>query len=426
MKTKLVFLFAALALIACEKVDNSSNNDEGYFAPATVDLTKAQETVAYGQLHFDIELFKKTAVSEGNVVVSPFSMATAWSMAASAASGDTFDEIADALGFKGCTSADIGSYYSRALESMKPANDTCKLSFANSVWAPHVEIGLSQDFRDEVKKYYSAEIKEIGSDNGKNIKVINDWVKEKTNGLLKNFLDEKIHVVTLLLNVLYFESEWLYSSEYSTGDNMTFANINGTKSNETFFGGSASGTLSYNLECDSIANNAKEPQILSMPYKACNLRMVFMLPPEAESIDNFIASIDVNNWNRWMSSLEASPMSTKEWTMFQIPEFEVETDFDSDFWKSTLSSLGINKAFYSADFSKISCDYVSDVLQSAKIKVSAKGTKAVAVSAVNMKFTSSGAPRPVFYSFIADRPFIYALVEPETQSILFMGTVKSL
>lgn len=410
-------IFLAAILTSCQKMEVVQTE---YVSPATTGLTRAQETVAYGQLAFDLEVFKKAVASnDENVVVSPFSMAAAWSMVASASAGDTYDEIAGALGFKGCTSEEIGSYYSRSLESMKPANDTCKLFFSNSIWAQYVNQNLSKDFREEVERYYSAEINEIGSDNDKSVKAINDWVKARTNGMLEGIVDQNVIIRTLLLNVIYFESEWLFADCYSTINNYTFTDCRNAKSNRTFFAGIAGNTRCYNLECDSTANNAKEPQILSIPYKACDLEMVFILPPAEERIDEFISSINVNTWNRWMYSLENSPINSN----FKIPEFEMESDHDTEFWRSTLSSLGIIRAFDAGDFSKINCSTVTDVLQSARIEVTARGTKAAAASAINMTFGSNGVPATPKYSFIANRPFIYALVEPKTQSILFMGTV---
>ena len=412
MKPYLPIIALTLLSAACDKADIISGKEDGYCAPATAGLTKAQETVAAGQIGFDIDFFKKAAGrDEGDVVVSPFSMAAAWSMAAAGAAGDTYSEIARTLGFNECTSEEIGTFYNKSLEAMRPVSDSAKLCVANSIWVDRRCV-LKDEFVSEAENLYSAKAASIDLTDLKSIDYINDWVNEKSFGMIEKLLDESARNSAMIMtNAVYFDAPWTSPYDYEIA---SFINVDGIKDKRPFFCGY--GGLSYNLEY-SENQDRSEPRAISLPFASSPLRMVFVLPPENTSINDYIAELNDSKWNRLMSSLSLSDHPT----YFSIPEFTTSTSVKEP--KAILKEMGISRAFSDADFSRAmdASIFVSNVFHKSKIDVSHEGVKAAAASAIEFKFISSGQQ---FELFAADRPFIYAIVEPTTQSVLFMGVVR--
>jgi len=105
-----------------------------------------------------------------------------------------------------------------------------------------------------------------------------------------------------------------------------------------------------------------------------------------------------------------------------MPRFEFDTDLDL---KALLMGLGMQNPFTeAADFSHIVATeelYISDALHKGTITVDEEGTEAAAATVIVMEVTSMFETAEM----IMDRPFIFAIVEQETGSILFLGRVMN-
>ena len=96
-----------------------------------------------------------------------------------------------------------------------------------------------------------------------------------------------------------------------------------------------------------------------------------------------------------------------------------------------LRNMGMTDAFDSnrADLSGLGSStegnlYISRVLHKTYISVDEKGTKAAAVTAVEV--VPECAPIEERYSVILDRPFVYFIVDQQTKLPIFMGTVMKI
>jgi serpin B len=100
-----------------------------------------------------------------------------------------------------------------------------------------------------------------------------------------------------------------------------------------------------------------------------------------------------------------------------LPRWEFDSDLDL---KELLTEMGMTAPFGDADFSGISERglWIDAALHRGTITVDEEGTEAAAATAIAM---AESAMMPA--ELIADRPFIYAVVERETDSILFLGRV---
>jgi serpin B len=108
-----------------------------------------------------------------------------------------------------------------------------------------------------------------------------------------------------------------------------------------------------------------------------------------------------------------------------MPRFDFRTDLDL---KERLRTMGMEVPFEgkAADFSGITQEerlYISAALHKATVTVDEKGTEAAAATAVIMQATSGG---PIARAKMTlDHPFVFAVVERETGTILFLGHVTN-
>ena len=108
-----------------------------------------------------------------------------------------------------------------------------------------------------------------------------------------------------------------------------------------------------------------------------------------------------------------------------LPKFSYECSLTLN---DTLKSLGATTAFdpLNADFSRLGHVvggniWIDKVLHKTKITVGEKGTKAGAVTSIEM--VGKGAMQPTVYKVTLDRPFVYAIIDDATRLPLFIGTV---
>lgn len=138
---------------------------------------------------FDL-YFMKVGGKNKNIIYSPLSIKYALSMLSDATTGDTHTEIENVLGnFKA-----------------KKYQNTKNMSLANSMF-------IKDNFKKSVKDSYIKLLKEnynaeIIYDAFKNPSNINNWVKDKTLGLIPNLLEDISGLDFLLINALEIDMEW--------------------------------------------------------------------------------------------------------------------------------------------------------------------------------------------------------------------------
>ena len=111
-----------------------------------------------------------------------------------------------------------------------------------------------------------------------------------------------------------------------------------------------------------------------------------------------------------------------------LPKFEY--DYDVSLYKA-LESMGLKKAFSSseADLSGIGSSpwgnlYIGDVLHKTHIEMTQAGTRAAAVTAVEILTESAELKKIVEVKL--DRPFVYYIVDCNTNLPIFMGVVTEI
>jgi serine protease inhibitor len=93
-----------------------------------------------------------------------------------------------------------------------------------------------------------------------------------------------------------------------------------------------------------------------------------------------------------------------------------------------LSAMGMASLFENASLNQMfevipgGYTYIDDVIQKAMIEVDTEGTVATAATSIEIAVESSSEMNH-YTSFVADRPFLYAILDEETNILLFAGVM---
>jgi serpin B len=106
-----------------------------------------------------------------------------------------------------------------------------------------------------------------------------------------------------------------------------------------------------------------------------------------------------------------------------LPKFKLEASFSM---KNTLEQLGMKVPFTAAaDFSGMDGQrdlYISAVIHKAFVDVNEEGTEAAAATGVAVRAMAARVEPPPAI-FRADHPFVFAIVDKQDGTILFLGRV---
>ena len=406
-----LFLVCAMAvnLTGCSAEVQAKNLMEGV-TPKKVSVKGEPGTQNADVAGFAVRLFQASAKSGENTLVSPLSVLCALAMTANGAEGETLEQMEAVLGM---TAEELNGYLYSYVKNL-PQGEKYKLSLANSIWfTEDRRFTVKQDFLQTNADYYGADIYQAPFTD-RTCKDINNWVKQKTDGMIPEILDQiPPEAVMYLVNALAFEAEWseIYK-EYQVRDGQ-FTKEDGTKQDAEFM----HSTEGAYLEDENAAGFIKY-------YKDGRYAFAAMLPNEGVSVSDYIASLSGESLNAML----ANPQCTTVYT--SIPKFEAEYSVEMS---EILKGMGMPRAFDSenAEFGRLGvfsegniC--ISRVLHKTFISVGEKGTRAGAVTVVEMLAEGAPAEPQEPKRVYLDRPFVYMLIDCENNIPFFIGTMTDI
>ena len=411
MKERFLQFFAVLITLCmlvcgCNEVVKSPNLMNGVSAGdvSAVPLSAPDNATV---TDFALRLFQAGNEDGKNTLISPLSVLAALSMTANGAKGETLTEMENVLGMP---VSQLNGYMYSYMNSL-PQGEKYKLSLANSIWFTDDErFTVNEDFLQTNADYFGADIFKSPFDES-TVKDINTWVKQKTDGMIPDILDEiPAEAVMYLVNALAFEAEWAEIYTKDAVSTNTFTAANGTKQEVEFMYSTESGYL----EDENATGFIKY-------YKDRKYAFVALLPNEGITVSEYVNSLT----GEALAKMLENPIDYKVKTA--IPKFETEYDTDMAL---ILAGMGMPKAFdgFEADFSALGTSsagniFINRVLHKTFISVGEKGTKAGAATVVEM--TDECAPEyEETKKVYLDRPFVYMLIDCESNVPFFMGTLN--
>ena len=405
----LLLVFAmALGLTACSQV--SANDLMKDVHARAVDVLPDMDAGAAAAADFGVRLFK-TSMEEGkNTLISPFSVLYALAMTANGADGETLAQMEQVLGMD---VNNLNSYMLAYLDLLPEAKDY-KMSLANSIWfKDDPNFLVEQSFLQTNADYYGAGAYKAAFDEGTR-NDINNWVKEHTDGMIPEILDEiPDEAIMYLVNALAFDAKWADEYEEHQIREGRFTMEDGTRQEVDMM---HSEEYTY-LEDDMATGFIKY-------YKDRRYAFVAMLPNEGITVSQYVDSLTGEHLRKLLNN-------PQDLTVFAtMPKFETGYDIEMS---EVLQEMGMTDAFNwrVADFSRLGTYNVDGmnicinrVLHKTFISVTEQGTRAGAATAVEM--VAEGAIEIVeFKEVVLDRPFVYMLIDCETNLPFFIGTMMN-
>ena len=394
------------SMTACSKV---SADDLMKDVPAkAVDVLPDMDAGADAATDFGVRLFQ-TSMEEGkNTLISPLSVLYALAMTANGADGETLAQMQQVLGMD----SDDLNCYMLAYMDLLPEAEKYKMSLANSIWfKDDPNFIVNESFLQTNADYYGSSIYKAAFDEGTR-NDINNWVKEHTDEMIPEILDEiPDEAIMYLVNALAFEAQWddVYD-EFQVRDGI-FTKEDGTKQDVEMMHADEYKYLSDDLATGFIKY-----------YEGRKYAFAALLPNEGVTVQQYVDSLTGSHLQKML----ADPEEIQVFTC--IPKFESEYDIEMS---EVLQEMGMTDAFdwNIADFSKLGTYNVDGmnicinrVLHKTFISVSEKGTRASAATAVEI--ATEGAMEIVdFKEVVLDRPFVYMLIDCQTNLPFFIGTM---
>ena len=194
----ILFLFSVVTLVTKKESPKKENPPkEEVESPEKKDAT--------------LKLIKEINEEE-NYLVSPYSIKIALGMLKEGAKENTFTEIDNFIG----------------KINYKDLSSKGKISVSNGLFVKNKYKELVEtSFTDTLKDKYKSE---IIYDEFSSPKVINDWTNEKTNGMIKNVLDEMDpNFVTGVINAVAIDLKWESPFECENTKQVKFTKNDGTE-----------------------------------------------------------------------------------------------------------------------------------------------------------------------------------------------------
>ncbi len=410
MKKAFSFLLMVLAFSSCTKKILVAGDKT-----QTITLPTNSSEIINANNHFAFDFFKATLAQDtvnNNKLISPLSIYLALSMVYNGAGNATKDSIAQTLRLSGIDINSLNSVCQALISQLPKEDNKVQLDIANSIWYRQNSFQPLPSFLDMLQNNYQASAQGLNFDDHSSVNTINDWVSKKTNNKIPTIIQNiSPSDLMYLINAIYFNGSWQHGFKTSDTYNDDFYLQNGSTKSVPFM----KQKITANTFLDSSFS------MIELPYGSGKSFSMYILEPSNQegSISEFASSMNENILNNAISKMDSAAVELK------MPRWEYSYEVDD--MRPELSKLGMGIAFGNgADFSKIydpaqANVYISKAIHKTYIKVNEEGTEAAAATAVGIILTSISTP-PVFK---LDQPFLYAIIEKQTGTILFLGMVNN-
>lgn len=358
----------------------------------------------------------KSGEANSNVLISPASLSFAFGIAENGAEGNTLKQMEETVN-GGIPVEDINPILNYTSYKLNNAEDV-KWGVANSLWFnDNGSCKMEDEFLKKAVSYYDAEVYEKVFDEAV-IDEINNWIYKKTDHMIDKVIDEySKDAMLFIVNAMAFEGEW--QEQYEKNDvfeNMKFNNSDGTQSDVTLL----HSTEGRYFELGEGTGFIK-------PYKGGQYAFVGILPDEGVTPEEYVEGL-VNGNEDFSEAVRNAEYGDVE---VYLPEFDADYDkLMNDIYKDMGMDLPFDedkaefKGFFTDD--ETSDVWIGKVLHKTHIEVDRKGTKAAAVTVIEVDKCMA---LPVFDDPVVirlDRPFVYAIVDTETGTPIFLGCQNSI
>lgn len=342
-----------------------------------------------------------------NVFFSPLSISTTFAALLMATGGDTHEELLTGLNLKQLEKAnhpELIPQLFHLLHENITQNGSLQLNQDMAMFISE-KLSIEKAFEEQMREYFEAEIKTVDFSNaGQCLTHINDYIKGKTNGKLKDVLSTlDPDTELMLINTIFFRGEW----------NSPF-NPNRTKTQPFYID-------NYNIVHVQMMHKearfytwhdvALRAKVLKLPYEN-GVSLLILLPNRGVDYTDIDDEINADRFKGWIQNMRERKVEV------HLPKFRMEESYELH---KLLPDMGVTSLFTNlanlTNLHKTSALKVSEALHKAVIDVEETGTTAAAATTVGI------IPYSLPPIIIVDRPFFFFIYHEQTNALLFMGRV---
>ena len=397
-------------------------------APQVLDENLA--SIAQGNTQFAFDLYHQTASQDsGNLIFSPYSISLAFAMVSAGAVGDTQTQIANTLHFTlpqdqlhpAFNALDLsleGPQEEQVTQAPTNEGETGNLTLriANALWGQS-GFEFNQMFLDTLAQNYGAGMRVVDYENApeESRQQINQWVSDETEERIQNLIPQDAitpDTRLVLTNAIYFYGGWSTQFDKEATQDALF----------TGFAGSESTVPMMHLQGFQTAYASGDGwQAATLPYGQDHSAEMIVILPKASRFAEIEAAMDAAKFEEIRSALQTNHAMLN----LSMPRWDFEGTFSLN---ETLKAMGMTTPFEEdADFSGITTEKklaITDVIHKANITVDEEGTEAAAATAIVVGITSV-MPVDQTVDLTLDHSFLFAIVDTDTGTILFLGRVTN-
>lgn len=345
----------------------------------------------------------RTQSIKDNLVFSPASIGHALLMARAAADTSTGVNIDEAFALpEGLAAHQAWNAIDQMIAANAESQEEITISIADRIW-PRLDVTPDQAWLDLLACEHGASSETLdfaGNPKGSR-EVINQWVDDRTEGLIPELLPEgfiKGNTVLVITDAIYFKARW--QTVFGKYGNVTdtFTRIDGSTSEVEYL---------HELELSDRRGQGDGFVAAEIPYVGRDLSMLLIVP-DAGGFTEIREGLSQELLEEIDNSFTAGP-----YELF-MPMWTTTTQIDLLEW---LKEIGAAPGSYPS----ITPDaFLDAAVHGADIAVDEWGT--VAAAATGLGFNESGPPSPEFV-VKADRPFLYVIRHRTSGLVLFAGQV---
>jgi len=450
IKKKLIsiVLAAVLALTACgssengkkEKVtqdrktaaneDFSAENSFTDYLPVTqLEKNKYSDELKSKLLDFTVktgsQFYEK---SEGsNYVYSPASLYLGLALCAEITDDGKAADLLDILGAKDREELEkntkdiIAALSSDYTEKTKYQERHYISSISNSIWSDNDTIVLSEEGKQRLKRaseqmYADLYSMDIQSDEAYDL--MNKWVKKKTRGLIET-IPKKVDndTVMALFNTLYFDKSWAVTNE-----------VQQTVDREFYFEGNETVNvpmMDFTVYDKLYYYESDNATAATLHY--CDGSYIILIDPnEGASLDTVMK----NDVEKVITAFANEDYSEAGRMFISMPRVDYEMTLED--MQDAVKTLGVTTIFNpGASFeglvekdSEYKELFIGKISQKCRIIMNEEGTKAAAVTELEMKCGAVFDPEAKSITMTLDHPFAYVIMSANNTP-LFVGAVQN-
>jgi len=370
----------------------------------------ADERVLAAQSRLSLQLIQQLANERGtgnNLVVSPASLAAVLSLLDVGADADMRAALHKALGFDAdhpnAAAVDLENLRALAAKLGKGVNDKdTVLALANWIVFDPKSAPVDEALRR--LRAAGARVTQDDLSDPATIKAINDWVSEKTRGLIPSIVDRGPKMPGIVaLDALYFKAAWLDQFAKSATHPEPFHLLAGADF-EVQMMAKLFQRLDFRRQGRFVA--------VDLPYKNSRFSLVLITTNDKPASANEFT--DVASW------LYGDGFNSAR-VQLSLPRFTIE---DKNEMLDALDKLGLKAGRSSPTaFAGLALNLagISAITQKTYLRVDEEGSEAAAATAVAIE--RAAAPRLDFVEMKIDKPFLFALRDSDTGLILMSGYV---